>query len=77
VPMQLRNAPTRLMNELGYGAGYVYAHDTDEKVGHMECLPPELAGLELFRPGQEGWEKRIVERLREIAERRRRAAGKE
>jgi putative ATPase len=77
VPMQLRNAPTRLMNELGYGTGYVYAHDTAEKVGDMECLPPELAGLELFRPGGEGWEKRIAERLAEIAERKRRAAKTE
>jgi putative ATPase len=75
VPLQLRNAPTRLMRELGYGSGYVYAHDTPEKVGDMECLPAELAGLELFRPGEEGWEKRIAERLREIAERRRRAGS--
>ncbi len=76
VPAALRNAPTKLMRELGYGSGYVYAHDTAEKVGDMECLPPELAGIELFRPGEEGWEKRIGERLREIADRRRRAAQK-
>jgi putative ATPase len=75
VPLHLRNAPTRLMSELGYGAGYVYAHDTTTKVGAMECLPPELSGLEIFRPGEEGWEKRISERLREILDRKRRAGG--
>jgi len=73
VPLHLRNAPTRLMGELGYGAGYRYAHDEPDRVAAMECLPPELAALELFRPGEEGWEKRIAERLHEIAERRRRA----
>jgi len=73
VPLHLRNAPTRLMRELGYGAGYSYAHDLPEKVADMECLPRELAGLALFQPGEEGWEKRIAERLRELAERRKRA----
>lgn len=71
VPLQVRNAPTRLMKELGYGAGYVYAHDTPAKVADMECLPPELAGSAFFEPTEEGWEKRIRERLAEIAARRR------
>jgi putative ATPase len=74
VPLAIRNAPTRLMKELGYGEGYVYAHDTEEKVGDLDCLPPELRGETLFRPGEEGWEKRIRERLAELFERRRRAA---
>jgi putative ATPase len=65
------------MKELGYGEGYVYAHDTEEKVGDLDCLPPELAGETLFRPGEDGWEKRIRERLAELRERRRRAARKE
>ncbi|MFH1176137.1 MAG: replication-associated recombination protein A [Acidobacteriota bacterium] len=72
VPLQIRNAPTRLMSELGYGAGYVYAHDTHEKVADMPCLPAELADLTLYEPGEEGWEKRIRERLAELATRKRR-----
>jgi putative ATPase len=70
VPLQIRNAPTRLMKDLGYGAGYVYAHDTPEKVADMECLPAELADLRLYAPGEEGWEKRIRERLAEILAKR-------
>jgi putative ATPase len=75
VPLHLRNAPTKLMRELGYGDGYRYAHDEREKVSAMACLPEELTALRIFQPGDEGWEKRIGERLREIAERRRRAAA--
>jgi putative ATPase len=73
VPLQIRNAPTKLMKELGYGNGYQYAHDLEEKVAAMPCLPPELEGTELYHPSDEGWEKRIRERMTEIAERRQRA----
>jgi putative ATPase len=76
VPLAIRNAPTRLMKELGYGEGYVYAHDTDEKVGDLECLPGELASETIYSPTDEGWEKRIKERLAELRERRRRASRK-
>jgi putative ATPase len=78
VPMPLRNAPTRMMRELGYGDGYVYAHDTAEKVADLECLPPELGGASFYEPTEEGWEKRIRERLAEIVARRRagRSPGK-
>jgi putative ATPase len=72
VPLHIRNAPTRLMKELGYGEGYTYAHDTDEKVAAMPCLPPELVNALIYAPTEEGWEKRIRERLREIAARRKR-----
>ncbi|MFI5165513.1 MAG: replication-associated recombination protein A [Thermoanaerobaculales bacterium] len=72
VPLAIRNAPTRLMQELGYGEGYVYAHDTAEKIADMECLPPELAGSRFFEPTGEGWEKRIRERLAELFARRKR-----
>ncbi len=72
VPLHLRNAPTALMAELGYGRGYVYAHDLEGKVADMACLPPELAAEKIFVPGEEGWEKRIRERLEEILARRRR-----
>jgi putative ATPase len=58
------------MSELGYGEGYVYAHDTPGKVADMSCLPPELARERLFEPGEEGWEKRIRERLADLAVRR-------
>ena len=71
VPLHIRNAPTRLMKELGYGEGYVYAHDTESKVAEMACLPPELATERFFRPTEEGWEKRIRERLAELRARRR------
>ena len=77
VPLHLRNAPTRLMGELGYGAGYRYAHDEAEGVAAMPCLPEEMAAVQLFRPTGEGWEKRIAERLRELLERKQRAAKDE
>jgi putative ATPase len=70
VPLALRNAPTRLMKELGYGEGYRYAHDAPGKVAAMACLPDELAGERIFVPGTEGWEARIRERLAELARRR-------
>ncbi|HUK13301.1 MAG TPA: replication-associated recombination protein A [Thermoanaerobaculaceae bacterium] len=73
VPLAIRNAPTRLMKQLGYGEGYVYAHDTAEKVADMECLPPQLAGERFYLPSDQGWEKRIRERLAEIEARRGRA----
>jgi putative ATPase len=63
VPLHLRNAPTRLMKELGYGAGYKYAHDFDDKVTDMECLPENLKGKQWYFPTEEGVEKRIRERL--------------
>jgi len=63
VPLHLRNAPTRLMKELGYGEGYKYAHNFDEKVTDMECLPENLKGKQWYFPTEEGVEKRIRERL--------------
>jgi putative ATPase len=74
VPLHLRNAPTRLMKNLGYGAGYQYAHDLDDKVADMQCLPDNLRNRTYYHPTLEGMEKRIRERLEEI--RRRRAAAK-
>ena len=66
VPMQLRNAPTGLMKELRYGEGYQYAHDTEEKLTKMECLPESLKGRSYYRPTTEGEEKQVKERLVEI-----------
>jgi putative ATPase len=66
VPLHLRNAPTGLMKGLGYGRGYQYAHDTEEKVADMQCLPDSLRDRVYYHPTNEGVEKRIRERLEEI-----------
>lgn len=66
VPLQLRNAPTKLMQNLNYGKGYQYAHDTKEKITLMECLPHSLAKRKYYQPTDQGTEKRFKERLRDI-----------
>jgi putative ATPase len=66
VPMHLRNAPTKAMKAWGYGAGYQHAHQFEEAVNQMECLPESLAGKRWYRPTDRGIEKRIGERLEEI-----------
>jgi len=66
VPLHLRNAPTSLMKGLGYGKGYQYAHDAEEKVSDMQCLPDSLRDRTYYHPTNEGIEKRIKERLEEI-----------
>ncbi len=66
VPLQIRNAPTRLMEDLHYGEGYQYAHDTKEKLTRMHCLPDALADRRYYRPAGEGQEKEVRERLEEI-----------
>jgi len=74
VPLHLRNAPTGLMKGLGYGQGYQYAHDLEDKVADMQCLPDNLKDRVYYRPAAEGAEKRIGERLEEIKRRRSQAA---
>ena len=66
VPLQIRNAPTGLMKNLGYGKGYVYAHDTKEKLSAMECLPDSLCGKRYYLPTEQGNEARYKARLEEI-----------
>ena len=66
VPMAIRNAPTELMKDVGYGDGYRYAHNEDGAVADLECLPEELAGARFYEPTDYGWEKRIRERMAEI-----------
>jgi putative ATPase len=66
VPLHLRNAPTGLMKEIGYGKGYQYAHDVEEKVADMECLPESLAGKTYYRPTDQGFEVRLRQRMEEI-----------
>ena len=63
VPLHLRNAPTKLMDQLGYGKGYKYAHDFKEKTTSMQCLPDNLVGRKYYIPGDEGFEKRVAQRL--------------
>ena len=66
VPLQICNAPTALMEELNYGKGYIYAHDTEEKLSKMKCLPESLADKRYYLPTEEGNEKAVKERLEEI-----------
>ena len=70
VPMQLRNAPTRLMKELGYGTGYQHAHQSADAVVGMKCLPPGLEGTEFYNPTNRGVEAKIRERLEDWKKRR-------
>ena len=66
VPLHLRNAPTKLMKELHYGEGYQYAHDTEEKITTMTCLPDSLKDRIYYKPTTQGKELRVKERLEKI-----------
>lgn len=66
VPLVLRNAPTSLMKELNYGKGYEYAHDTEEKLTHMQCMPDSMADRTYYHPGDQGEEKAVRDRLEAI-----------
>lgn len=66
VPLNIRNAPTKLMEELHYGEGYVYAHDTEEKMARMQCLPDALIDREYYHPNGQGKEPEIKRRLEQI-----------
>ncbi len=68
VPLVIRNAPTRLMKELHYGEGYQYAHDTKEKLTNMQCLPDSLKDREYYSPVDQGLERQISERVKQIKE---------
>jgi putative ATPase len=70
VPLHIRNAVTKLMKQVGYGKGYQYAHDLDEKVADMECMPDNLRGREYYHPTQEGREKLLGQRMEEIKQRK-------
>jgi putative ATPase len=63
VPLQIRNAPTRLMKNLNYGKDYKYAHDEVEGVADMDCLPSSLQGRKYYRPTGRGFEETIKRRL--------------
>jgi putative ATPase len=66
VPLHLRNAVTGLMGHIGYGKGYQYAHDAEEKVTDMTCLPESLLGRVYYKPTDQGFEARIRQRLAEL-----------
>jgi len=63
VPLHIRNAPTRLMKDLGYGSGYKYAHDYDDAYTPQHYLPEKLQGTSFFEPRERGYEKLIKQRL--------------
>jgi putative ATPase len=67
VPLHLRNPVTGLMKNIGYGTGYKYAHDFEDKVTEMQCLPDNLVGREYYRPTDQGFEARLRARMAEIA----------
>ena len=75
VPLHLRNAPTKLMKQLDYGRGYLYAHDEEGKVADMDCLPDSLRGRSYYKPTQEGREKLLAQRMEEIRNLRSRKHG--
>ncbi len=66
VPLVIRNAVTNLMKDLSYGEGYQYAHDTDEKLTSMRCLPDSLLDKTYYEPGEQGLEAVLKERLEQI-----------
>jgi putative ATPase len=75
VPLHLRNAVTGLMSHIGYGKGYQYAHNVEEKVTDMTCLPESLAGRTYYKPTEQGFEARIRQRLEEIRRIQRKTAS--
>jgi putative ATPase len=70
VPLHIRNAPTRLMKDLGYGKGYQYAHSLEDKVADMDCLPESLKGRKYFHPQEIGEEAKIKQRLEDVAKKK-------
>lgn len=77
VPLHLRNPVTGLMADFGYGKGYQYAHDAPERLTDMQCLPDNLKDRRYYRPTDEGFEKKLKEKLRAIEEWKRRRARQE
>jgi putative ATPase len=75
VPLHLRNAVTGLMKTIGYGEGYEYAHDYEEKITGMTCLPDNLSGRVYYKPSDAGFEARLRVRMEEIAKIRKKVAN--
>jgi putative ATPase len=70
VPLHIRNAPTPLMKEIGYGKGYQYAHNYEDALTDMSCLPDSLAGSKYYQPTTRGFEAEIARRLAEWEQKR-------
>ena len=68
VPLNIRNGVTQLMKDIGYGDGYQYAHDTEDKLTDMKCLPDSLEGKTYYHPSEQGVEIKFKERLKQINE---------
>lgn len=66
VPLQIRNAPTKLMKELNYGKGYQYAHDYDDKITNMQCLPDNIKDHRYYFPTNQGTEAKVIKRMEQI-----------
>lgn len=77
VPLVIRNAPTKLMKDLDYGKGYQYAHDTEDKLTNMQCLPDLLKDAEYYTPTGQGLEAKYKTRLEQIKEWKRRHSKEE
>jgi putative ATPase len=74
VPLHIRNPVTGLMANFGYGKGYQYAHNTEVKLTDMQCLPENLKDRRYYRPTEEGFEKRLKEKMKDIEEWKKRCA---
>lgn len=70
VPLHLRNAPTRLMKEMGYGSGYRHAHDQKDAVTKMQCLPTSIKGHRFYEPTERGFEQKVKERMQWLTQKR-------
>ena len=77
VPLHLRNPVTGLMANIGYGKGYEYAHDAPERLTSMQCLPDNLKGRHYYQPSEEGFEKKLKEKMGAIEEWRKKYAEKQ
>ena len=76
VPLQIRNAVTSLMKDLHYGEGYRYAHDEENAITDMECLPPKLKGRRYYVPTYYGSEEKVGRRMDQLEQLRHRKTGK-
>jgi len=74
-PLEIRNAPTRLMRDLGYGRGYLYPHEDPDRVVDQQYLPQALAGERFYEPSDQGWERELAKRLQRWREIRARKKG--
>ena len=77
VPLNIRNAVTKLMKDEGYGKGYVYAHDTKDKLSSMQCLPDSLKDKQYYNPTTQGLETRFKDRYEQIREWKKKHSGEE